>query len=194
VKANGGHLEFTSWSAAQRGSGVMTAPQIHAAITGEGVDEAPAPVAALSPQGHASGRRKVMVSALLVVAIVLVNSFTAWVMFKPKKTLAPKYTLMKPEPAERVLASASGIYETGGSPGDRQLRIARDGAVEWIKFGRDRKAADKKAFTVAAATIAGKAALLTSPRKSAIEIKDVSMLVLYGDTYRRILTEKAVAK
>lgn len=194
VKANGGHLEFVSWSSTQRGSGVMTAPQIHAAITGEGVQEDVAPVETDSPRDRSQRKRNVMVSSLLIVAIILVNSFTVWVVFKPKKTLVPSYTLMKPEPAERVLTSASGVYETGGSPGDRQLRIMKDGAVEWIKFGQGRRAADKKAFTVAAASIAGKEALVTSPRKTMIEIKDVSMIVLYGDTYRRILGEKPTMK
>jgi hypothetical protein len=180
VKVNGGRLEFVSWSA-QHAGGILTAAQIYSAITGDGIEEE-RPAAA--PEERGKRGTSVFVSILIVAAIILVNSFTAWTLLKPKKTLLPKYTLMKPEPAERVLASTSGIYETGTAAGDRQLKISKSGEVEWVKFGANKAAKDKKNFTVTVARIGEKTGLLTS-RKAMIEVHDATVLVLYGDTYRR---------
>lgn len=188
VKVQGGQLDLVSWSTSRPAGGALTPAQIMAAITGEGVE----PVAS-SPgsRGHdpaaAAGRGKnILTMTALIVAIVGVNAFTVWFVTKPKKTLLPKYALLAPEPAERLLTTVAGIYETGGGPGDRQLKILKGGEAEWIKFGPERTARDKKQFTVAAAQTGGIQALVTS-RRSLIEIKDPLTVVMYGDNYRRVM-------
>jgi hypothetical protein len=123
----------------------------------------------------------------LIVAIIAVNSFTIWFVLQPKKTLLPKYTLLPPEPAERLLSNVAGVYETGAASGDRHLEISKDGAVQRFKFGPEpvRAPTVKQSFTVQAAEAQGKPALLTS-RKALITIKDPLTVILYGDTYKRV--------
>lgn len=189
VKVKGGQLELVSWSTSRPGGGALTAAQIMAAITGEGA-EADAPSAGVrnsggSPAATAARGKNMMMVTALIIAIVGVNAFTVWFVTKPKKTLLPKYAVLPPEPAERLLTNVAGVYETGGSPGDRQLKIMKEGDAEWIKFGPERAARDKKQFKVTAAQAGGKPALVTS-RKAMIEIKDQLTVVMYGDNYRRV--------
>lgn len=186
VKANGGQLELVSWSASRPAGGALTAAQIMAAITGEGVEaDGPSTGHRSSGSNAAAARGKnVMMMTVLIIAIVGVNAFTVWFVTKPKKTLLPKYAVLAPEPAERLLTTVAGIYETGGNPGDRQLKITKAGEAEWVKFGPERATRDRKQFKVTAAQAGGNPALVTS-RRAMIEIKDPLTVVMYGDSYRR---------
>lgn len=120
-----------------------------------------------------------------IAANVLVNGFTIWLVARPKKNLLPRYALMGPEPAQRLLSSVASSFEMGGPTGGRRLKIEKAGKVEWIKFGAEDKPIDTKLFTVKAAEVASMPALVTS-RNSMIEIKDSISVVLYGDTYKRV--------
>ncbi len=184
VQIKAGNLNFISWSAKVKIGGVVTPAQIIDAITGENQEQeySTAPVARDSSGG---GFRPSLNMAALVVAIIAVNSFTFWFLTSPPRTLVPKFTLMAPEPAERLLSDIAGAYETGGGPGDRRLEIQRNGGVQRIKFGAQRTVALKQTYTVKAAAAGGKPALLTD-RKSLITIKDPQTLVLFGDTYQRV--------
>jgi hypothetical protein len=179
VQIKAGNLNFVSWSTSTRAGGKLTPEQIVAAITGAEADEESA--AAPEP----SGIRHKLTMAMLIVAIAGVNAFTIWFVSRPPRTLLPKYTLMQAGPAERLLTDVAGVYETGGSSGDRRLEIGKDGAVERVKFGAKREVTQKQQFTVQAAEAAGKPALLTS-KKALITIKDPLSVVLYGDTYQRV--------
>ena len=123
---------------------------------------------------------------LLVIAIIAINCFTFWFVTRPKKTLLPKYTLLAPEPAARLLADVAGVYETGATPGDRHIEIDKSGTVLRYKFGPQQKPTVKMTFTVQAAEAQGKPALLTS-RKALITINDPLTVVLYGDKYQRVM-------
>lgn len=184
VQIKAGNLNFISWSAKTKVGGVVTPAQIIDAITGENQESeySAAPVARESKGG---GFRPTLNLAALVVAIIAVNSFTLWFVTRPPRTLVPKFTLLAPEPAERLLSDVAGVYETGGGPGDRRLEIQRNGGVQRIKFGAQRSVALKQTYTVKAAEARGKPALLTD-RKSLITIQDPQTLVLYGDTYQRV--------
>lgn len=182
VQVKGGKLHFVSWSSGKKG-GEFTAERIYATITGEEVDDGgnQRAVASIEPGGF----QRMMTTGTLVVAIIAVNAFTFWMLTKPPKNLLPKYTLLEKEPAERALAEIAGVYETGSGPGDRRMEILNDGTVQRIKYGAERKSAEKQVFTVKPAETAGKKALLTS-RKAMITIKDSVSVVLYGDTYQRV--------
>jgi len=188
VQLKAGGLQFVSWSTSKRPSGQITPAQIVAAITGEETAEEFVS-SGRGSSGGGKGAREAKGSGvsigMLVVAIIAVNSFTVWFMMQPPKTLLPKFTLMQKEPAERLLSEVAGIYETGGSPGDRRLEIGKNGSVQRIKFGPARAPAQTQTFTVLAAEAAGKPALVTS-KKSLITIKDQLSVVLYGDTYQRV--------
>jgi hypothetical protein len=172
-----------SWSSSHKG-GEYSAARIHAIITGEEAHEhARQHTVAAEPDGF----RSKATTVLLVFAIVLVNTFTVWFVTRPKKTLLPAYTLLAPEPAERVLTNVAGVYETGTAPGDRHLEIRKDGVARRYKFAAERAPVEKQEFTVKPAETAGKPALLTS-RRTMITIKDPISVVLYGDTYQRVIS------
>ncbi|MBI5769500.1 MAG: hypothetical protein HZA93_17120 [Verrucomicrobia bacterium] len=183
VQLKGGRLQFVSWSSKHKG-GEYSAARIYSIITGEEEAEA---MRAQMTAGPASGglmQSKAML-ALLVVAIVAVNSFTFWFVSRPKKTLLPKYTVLAAEPARRVLENVAGFYETG----ERRLEIDKTGKVQRFKLGPERKLVSPQSFTVEAADAGGRQALVASinaSRKTLITIKDPLSVVLYGDTYQRV--------
>lgn len=183
VQVKEGRIRFTSW-ALRTGGSELTPAQILAAITGDDVVDA----AEFSDGGSSGGGRKrrprAAVIALLALVIVGSNAMTAWTLTRPAPDLLPPYRLLEPEPAQRLLAEVAGTYETGGAEGDRRLVIARDGAVQWAKFGAGRALEEETALTTQGAQSDGQPALLTSAR-ALIEIKDPLTLVYYGDTYRR---------
>ncbi len=193
VQVKAGQLHFVSWSSARPSSGEVTPAQIYASITGEENEEEAAPIRISGTTGQKAAPRSnkfknMMTMVGLIAAIILVNSFTVWIVARPKKTMLPTYALMGPEPAERLLTSVAGSYEMGGPTGGRRLKIEKAGKVEWIKFGAEYKPIETKLFTVKAAEVSSKPALITS-RKSMIEIKDSISVVLYGDTYKRVIRQ-----
>ena len=192
IQLRAGNLNFVSWSTSRMAGGKLTPAQIVATIAGETTDVADASTAT------AAGSRRFLPSiniGLMAVAIVAVNAFTLWFVFQPPKQLTPKFTLLPSAPAERLLTEVAGVYETGGGVGDRRLEIKRDGAVQRIKFGANRAAAQKQTYTVKAAEAAGKPALvLATKNQSLITINDAASVVLYGDTYRRIAGVASVAQ
>jgi len=186
VQLKGGALNFISWSSSVKAGGKTTPAQIFDAISGANNQVENASSGGGVIMGLGGGLLAKMNVGMLAVAIIAVNSFTFWFMSRPPKTLLPKFTVMQPEPAERFLADVAGVYETGGSSGDRRLEIRKDGAVERIKFGEHRVASQKQTYTVKAVEAGGKPALVTD-RKSIITIKDPQSIVLFGDTYRRVM-------
>jgi hypothetical protein len=188
VNLKEGRLQYVSWGAAQVSEVNPSVDQIVAAITGEelepdtGFDDTPA--AAAGP-GGSKRMQRMLLGALLVVAIVGLNTFSIWEAKRPPGNFLPDYRLLSPEPAERLLGSVAGAYETGGQPGDRRLVIAKDGNVQWIKFGPARAAAERRDLTVKPVAVSGGEGLLTS-RNALIRIKDPVTVVMFGDTYTRV--------
>lgn len=181
VQAKGGKLNLVSWSSRHKG-GEYSAERIFAIVTGQEIIESAHQQVGGGGPGWLHGKAMMI---LLALAIVAVNAFTIWFVTRPKKTLLPKYTLLAPEPAARLLTEVAGVYETGPTTGDRRIEIAKDGNVQRFKFGPERAPTVKQAFTVQGADAQGKPALLTS-RKALITVKDQLTVVLYGDTYKRV--------
>ncbi len=183
VRINAGQLHMVTWSSHHK-VGAATPTQIVAAITGEEASEA------LRSKGSAGqpkskGGRETLTLVALGLAILLVNSFTVWILTRPPRGFLPKYRLLAPEQAQRVLADVAGVYETGRGPGDRRLEVGRNASAQRIKLGPGGSVKDIQSFAVQAAEAEGNKALITS-RKSLITIKDGISVVLYGDTYTRV--------
>ncbi len=186
VQVKDSQLRLVSWSSASPTAGALTADQVFAAITGElQADDHRAAVSDPSMPSAGARRRRYVLLGVAIVGIVAANGMTAWFTTRPPKDLLPKYEALQPEPAERILTSVVGAYETGGGSGDRRLVLRAGGVAVWSKFGAARAIADEKTFTVKAAQVGGQPALLTSS-KAMIEIKDPVTLVMFGDTYRRV--------
>jgi hypothetical protein len=181
VSVRGGKLHLVSWSSKFKG-GEQSAAHIYGVVSGEAQREAARAEAAGNGPSWLSGKAGM---AAMTIAIIVVNAFTIWFVTRPVKTLVPKYTLLPAGPAERLLTEVAGNYETGATPGDRRIEIAKDGNVQRYKFGPERTPTVKQEFTVQAADAQGKPALVTS-RKALIKINDPLTVVLYGDTYRRV--------
>ena len=185
VQVKGGRLNLVSWASKQKG-GALTPDQIFAAVTGEGDDSGgEAPARRQGSSKEPGGMRQKLLMVLLGAAILGVNCFTVWFVTRPPKSLLPKYRLLAPEPAQRMLSEVAGSYETGTSAGDRRLEIEKSGAVQRIKYGSNRSVKDKQVFTAAPAEAGGKPVLVTS-RKTTIAIKDQLSVLLFGDTYTRV--------
>lgn len=183
VQAKGGRLNLVSWSSRHKG-GEYSAERIFAIVTGQDFVE--------TAQGFSGGPgwwhgRGMMVA--LIVGIIAVNAFTLWFVTQPKKTLLPKYTLLASEPGERLLSNVAGVYETGNGQGDRHLEIAKDGKVHRFKYGPGLKPILSQNFSVEPADAQGNPALVTNitTRRALITVKDQLTVVLYGDTYKRVV-------
>ncbi len=191
-------LNLVSWASAKSRSGIMPADDIYSAITGEVEEREPIYVpptpAAAANRGAASRKepkaplRKgliMMYTGILGLIIIGVNLFTLSELRRPPGNFLPPYRLLEPGPAERLLTSVAGAYETGSGNGDRRLQISKDGKVKWIKFGNGRSSAEERNFTVQGAESNDRPSLLTS-RKSMIKVKDPITLTYFGDTYVRV--------
>ena len=187
IQLKEGRLHFVSWSSATSRGGNPTADQIFDIISGAEVVDDTTPVAAGGPaaEGGSSNVGRWIVGGLLVVAIVGINFYSVWNYRKPPGNLLPPFSLKEPERAKRLIETVAGAYETGSASGDRRLQINRDGTVVWIKFGANRATAERNEFTAQGAETNGQDALFTS-RKSLIEVKETTVIKLFGDTYVRV--------
>jgi hypothetical protein len=184
VQVKGNQLHLVSWSSAHKG-GVVTTSQIIDAVTGAEAEAASSTAVASSTKGR-GGLKEKFTLVLLGGAILAVNAFTIWFLTRPPRTMLGAYKLISSEQAKRVLENAVGAYETGKGPGDRRLEIGADAEVKRIKYGSGGTVKDFQTFNVQPVETDGKLALLTSPRKTIIQIKDNISVVLYGDTYTRV--------
>jgi hypothetical protein len=184
IQVKAGRLNLVSWSSTQK-YGALTTEQIFAAVTGEEPAEGARQDRVATGKSAPSGIRSKVTMFLLGAAIVGVNCFTLWFITRPPTSLLPKYRLLEPAPAERLLVEVAGTYETGKGPGDRRLEIQKNGEAQRMKYGSEGDVKEKQVFTVAPAEVAGKPSLLTS-RKTMISVKDQLSVVLHGDTYVRV--------
>jgi hypothetical protein len=188
IQVKDGMLRYVSWGTDIAFGGAPTVEQIVGIVSGEptedefGTKTGPRDVR-LDRSRH---RNRAVIGALLGAFIAGLNTFTVWNAKRPPGNFLPKYRVMEPAPAQRVLTSVAGSYETGSSPGDRRLQIDKNGNVVWIKFGQNKAPLSQKQFTAQPVEAAGAQSLLTS-RKSLIKIKDLTSLSLFGDTYVRTM-------
>jgi len=188
VNVKDGRLQLISWSTKLPPTANPSVDEIVALISGEeiehGADLPDAPAAKEAPNSSRQ-RKRILIGALLVVAIVGLNAITFVQARRPPGNFLPNYSLVAPEPAERFLARTAGNYETGSRSGDRRLQITRDGRITWIKFGAGKAAAEQREMTAQVVTTSGSEALLTS-QQAIISVKDPLTLVYFGDPYTRV--------
>lgn len=190
VRLKDGGLRFVSWATAHSMVAEPNVEEMLTIIRGETLDipssRAPRAEKEEAGGGILKGWMRVAAIYVLVVVILGVNVFTIMNDRKPPGNFLPAHRLVEAEPATRLLTDVAGNYETGRAPGDRRLQINRDGSVRWIKFGPANKVVEEKTFTVKAAEANGTKALLTN-KQSMISIKDPSTVILFGDTYVRVM-------
>ena len=183
VQVAEGQLRFNSWTS-RVGGFDLTAEQIFALITGtEETPERGGPQAG----GRSLRQKRWWRFGLLILAIAGSNVVTAWMLLRPPSNpFLPEYRLLEPSPAERLMGSVAGDYETGTAEGDRRLRIARDGRIHWEKIGPGGTVVEPADMTSKAAESRGHPALLTNV-DALIDVIEGGSLMFYGDTYRRKL-------
>ena len=125
------------------------------------------------------------------IALLALFSFTfvgagVWMLFKPARTLAPKYKLMSATEAVGLLGRVAGQYQTGNQPGDRRLIIDNAGTLRIAKYGPDQSIAEEIIRTARGATQDGRPALVTTDPYVML-IHDADSVTLYGQTFKRVL-------
>lgn len=125
------------------------------------------------------------IALLLVVSLACVGS-GVWMLFRPARSLAPKFTLMPASEAVSLLARTAGQYQTGNQPGDRRLIIGPDGTLRIAKYGSEQMIAEEIIRTGRGATQDGKPALVTSDPYVML-INDADSVTLYGQVFKRLV-------
>jgi hypothetical protein len=121
---------------------------------------------------------------LVLSAACLVGG--VWMLFRPARTLAPKYTLLSSPDSSVLLNRVAGEYRTGTQEGDRRLIIGPDGTLRIAKYGPAQAIAEEIIRTARGAQLEGQPALATSDPYVML-IKDTDSVVLYGQSYKRVL-------
>ena len=180
VQVLGGRLRINSWTM-RVGGADLTPDQIFALITG-----AEAVADAVADAGASAARRSRRgLIALFAILIVGSNATTAWMLLRaPANPLLPEFTLLAKEPAERLLATAAGEYQSGTAAGARALTITPSGRARWVTFGPHGTIAEESEVMVQPVQSKGRAALLADDR-ALIELPDPVSIVFYNETYRR---------
>lgn len=124
--------------------------------------------------------------ALLVLVSLAFVGTGLWMLFKPARSLAPKYKLMASTEAVSLLGRVAGQYQTGNQPGDRRLIIDNAGTMRIAKYGPDQSIAEEIIRTARGATQDGRPALVTSDPYVML-INDADSVTLYGQTYKRVV-------
>jgi hypothetical protein len=189
VQAKNGQVRLTSWSSSEGGTD-LTPERIYSLIMGTDAAEAASFAIELSDLGNGRSRAKKM--ALLAVAILASNAVTAWVLMRPPPpiptSILPEYQVVSAEPAQRILATFAGDYETGTADGDRGLRIGADGALHWIRFGPNRSIAEETGLKAQPAESKGQP-VLVADNHGMISMQDAITVVYFGESYRRKTNE-----
>lgn len=188
VNLKEGRLQLVSWTSKLSPQVNPSVDEIVATICGEefepGADLPDAPTAtAAAPTSNRT--RRMLMGAVLVLAIVGLNTFTFLQSRKPPKTFLPEYRMVEPEPADRFRARIAGLYQTGTRVGDRQLQIGREGGIVWIKLGPSGATAQRLELTSQVVATSGGEALLTN-RQALITVRDPLTVVYFGDNYTRV--------
>lgn len=181
VQVRDGRLHINSWDL-KVGGADQTPDQIFGLITGVEASLGGDTSELVEPTTKRSRRR---VLGLIFTGIIISNVFTAWyAMREPPNPFLPEFTVLDPEPADRLFAEIAGDYQTGAGEGDRALVIAKDRRVRWMKFGPQGAIAEELEVKVQAVRARGAPALLADER-ALIEVPTPGSLLFYNETYRR---------
>ncbi len=173
-----------------------TIPFILATVTGEAVEpvkpleparnyERP-PSAAPAPSEAGAPSAPWLKIAVLLVLIAGCLGGGLWMLFKPARGVAPKFTAMSPAESTTLLARLAGEYRTGTAEGDRRLIIAADGTLRLAKYGPGQAIAEEIIRTARGARQDGQTALATTD-PYVLMVRDPDGIQLYGLTYKRVV-------
>ncbi len=123
--------------------------------------------------------------ALMLLLSVACLGGGGWMLFRPARSLAPKFTLMSAGESTSLLSRVAGEYHTGTLEGDRRLIIGTDGTLRIAKYGPAQAIAEEIIRTARGAKQAGQPALATSD-PYVMTIKDADNVMLYGQNYKRV--------
>ncbi|HWA24435.1 MAG TPA: hypothetical protein VG734_02085 [Lacunisphaera sp.] len=125
------------------------------------------------------------IALLLVISAAAVGS-GVWMLFRPARSLAPKYELMSASDSSSLLSRVAGEYQTGNQEGDRRLIVGPDGTLRIAKYGPAQAIAEEIIRTARGAQQNGQPALATSDPYLMI-VKDADNVILYGQNYKRVV-------
>jgi hypothetical protein len=175
-----------------------TIPFIVATVTGEAVlpvtPVAPTrtyerpPSAPPAAAGESLSAAPWMKIAVLLVLIACCLGGGLWMLFKPARGVAPKFTYLNATESSELLARVAGEYRTGTGEGDRRLIIAADGTMRLAKYGAAQAIAEEIIRSARGARQDGQLALATSDPYVML-VRDPDGLQLYGQTYRRVVLQ-----
>lgn len=124
--------------------------------------------------------------AVLIVLSLAAVGTGVWMLTKPPKNLAPRFKLLAAAESSALLAKAAGEYRTGTQEGDRRLVIGADGTLRIAKYGPAQSIAEEVIRTARGASQNGQPGLATSDPYLML-VRDADTVVLYGQTYKRIM-------
>jgi hypothetical protein len=153
---------------------------------------APERPASASPTPAAGGSRaptsappwtKIAVLAALSLACFAGG---VWLLVKPARGVAPKFTKMDAAASAALLSRIAGEYQTGTREGDRRLIISADGTLRLAKYGPNKTIAEEIIRTARGALQDGKPALATAD-PYVMQLNEPDSIVLYGQIYKRVV-------
>jgi hypothetical protein len=172
-----------------------TVPFIVATVTGEATEPlqpvAPTRTYERPPSAPPAGAEGAPAAPWLKIAVLLVLIVGClggglWMLFKPARGVAPKFSYMNAADSTALLTRVAGEYRTGNAEGDRRLIIAADGTMRLAKFGAGQAIAEEIIRTARGARQDGQTALATADPYIML-VRDPDGLQLYGQTYRRVV-------
>lgn len=173
-----------------------TVPFILATVTGE-VTEPVRPVAptrtyerppSAPPAGATEGGAPSAPWLKVAVLLLLIAGCLGgglWMLFKPARGVAPKFSYMNAVDSSTLLGRVAGEYRTGSAEGDRRLIIAADGTLRLAKYGTAQAIAEEIIRTARGARQEGQPVLATADPYLVL-VRDTDNLSLYGQTYKRV--------
>ncbi len=108
-----------------------------------------------------------------------------WMLVRPARTLAPRFTYMNAPDSTLLLARLAGEYRTGTGEGDRRLIIEADGNVRIAKYGAAQAITEEVTRTARGALQDDKPAIATAD-PYVLLVRDPDGIFLFGQTYRRV--------
>lgn len=141
------------------------------------------PVSLHLPSGGFPAWAKIALMVVVSAGCLVGGMF---MMLRPARSLAPKFSLMPAAESISLLSRVAGEYQTGTLEGDRRLIIGPDGTLRIAKYGAAQAIAEETIRTARGATKDGQPALATSD-PYVMMIKDAENVVLYGQNYKRVV-------
>lgn len=123
--------------------------------------------------------------AVLFLLICVCLGSGLWLLLRPARSLAPKFTYMNGPESTALLVRLAGEYRTGTNEGDRRLIIAPDGTLRLAKYGVAQAVAEEIIRTARGARQNGQPALATGDPYVML-VRDPDAVFLFGQTYKRV--------